>query len=99
MNKAQRDWRNHRIAEGLHAGLTQVEIGRTVGISGPAVCQAINRNPELRRLRASMTPTEMARVHALRMELRELQRDIRRELRHLEDEVLAYEVDRAARRP
>jgi hypothetical protein len=87
--------RHHQIAEGIRAGLTQAEIGALVGTSGPNVCQVIQRDPDLRRLKTTRTRSELDRIHGLRAELRELANDVRRELRRLDNEILAYEVDLA----
>jgi hypothetical protein len=80
--------------------LSQVAIGRRIGISGPAVNQAINRNPELRELRTSRSATETQRLIAYRsqlqnvlLEVRRLAVRINRSIRTLDEELQSIEVD------
>lgn len=95
------DERTHRIGELMTAGMTQRAIGRTLGISGPAVAQRIARSPELRRLRTQHTTGEKARLSAYRSELQQthqavqrLVREIKRSIVALDEELEAVEIDR-----
>ena len=94
------DERNHRISELMKTGLSQREIGRELGISGPAVAQRISRSPELRRLRTQCSRSEQQRLRAYQTELRQTQvavqrldREIKRTLETLDQELLSIEVD------
>ena len=89
-----------QIAEMLDQGLTRRQIGSELGVSGPRVTQIIGNHPEL--LRYQRRPGQVAsRLYAYRRDLVRLRRAaldlatiIRRDLRELDEELEAYEVDR-----
>jgi predicted transcriptional regulator len=93
--------RAHEIRDLMEAGLTQRAIGRSLGISGPAVSQAIAKVPELRALRTKRSQGEKERLAAYRSELRQtltqvrrLAIDINRSIRVLDEELQSVEIDR-----
>lgn len=91
--------REHRVAELLRAGYSHTQIGEALGISGSAVTQRIGRSPALRRLARSHSNQQ--KLRALRQELAKLaeelhamQRDAKRTLRELDEELDAIALDR-----
>lgn len=94
------DSRDHQIADGLTNGLSQRQIARQLGVTGPAIAQRIARAPELRRLRTATSGSEHQKLLAYRLELdqtlratRILAHEIRRSLKALDEELQSYQVD------
>lgn len=93
--------RVRRVAEMLERGLSRREIADALGLSSPRVTQIIGNNPEL--MRYQRRPSQAAaRLYAYQQDLvrlrhatLDLAKTIRRDLRELNEELEAYEVDRA----
>jgi hypothetical protein len=88
-----------RIAELLDQGYTHRQIGDQLGVSSVRVSQVKQLLPSLAAYLGQPAPLERLRSHReqlwrLRRETLELAATIRRDLRELDEEVQAAEVDR-----
>lgn len=90
------------IRDLLQQGLTVSEVARHLKVSTPAISHHLARHPELRKLRTRHTKTERQHLHALKTELeqiaqeiRRVDRDVRRSIQALNDELSALAVDEA----
>jgi predicted transcriptional regulator len=70
--------RAHEIRDLMEAGLSQRAIGRSLGVSGPAINQWIRKTPELRLLRSQRTRGELKRLRAYKLELQQVERELKR---------------------
>jgi hypothetical protein len=88
-----------RIAEMLAEGLTQAQMGQTLGVSGPRIAEIKRLLPQLTPYLGHPQPTERLRsqreqLWALRRQALELAATIRRDLRELDQELEAAQLDR-----
>ena len=89
-----------RVHELLDRGLSRRQIAEELGVSSPRITQIIGKNPEL--LRYHRRPGQVAaRLYTYRQDLirlrhatNDLAKLIRRDLRELDEELAAYELDR-----
>lgn len=88
-----------RVAEMLDRGYTNRQMGVALGVSGPRVAQIRAMLPELAPYLGRPEPLDRLRSHrdqlwSLRRQSLELAATIRRDLRELEEELGAAQVDR-----
>jgi len=89
-----------RVREMLDRGLSRRQIAEAMGVTSPRITQIIGNNPEL--LRYHRRPGQVAgRLYTYRQDLvrlrhatNDLAKLIRRDLRELDEELEAYELDR-----
>jgi hypothetical protein len=88
-----------RVAELLDQGYSNRRIGEVMGVSGPRIAQIRQRLPALRAYLGNPEPTDRLRGH--REQLWSLRRDalalaaaVRADLRELNEELQAQEIDR-----
>lgn len=98
--EAWRKARDHQVAELIAQGHTHAEIGKRLGITGPAVTHWIRQSPALRQLRRRDTARRREQLAAMRHqlsaisdELRSVQQEARRAIRELDEELQAIELD------
>lgn len=87
-----------RVAELLDAGHSQSQIGRILGVSGPRIAEIKRRLPELSDYLGKPDPLDRlrsrrAQLWSLRRQTLELAATIRRDLREVDEELGAVQLD------
>lgn len=88
-----------RVAEMLDEGLTQAQMGEVLGVSGPRIAEVKRLLPLLSPYLGNPAPTDRLRsqreqLWSLRRQALELAHTIRRDLRELDQELEAAQLDR-----